>query len=398
VFTISQTTKFLVVLTTIAPGAAGCGDDPVRTRDDPRCETAAPGCLARHEGCVFGDDGPVCEPCPLGERPHLPYGGCEAFTSTLSHTFGPFTLAANEEQGGTCESWVLDNDEDIYVNLVESQTDGGFHHVVLFWVPEDFLGWPTGVWDDCYDNGFDEVTAAASGGVLMPTSTEVEDELQQLPPGTAFKIPPRSRIIAAMHMMNGSQARTTSLELKLGTALASEVEVALAPSQLVIPTISIPGDGPSIFTGECDVDAKYREFTAGSALDMKVHGFVPHIHPALTAMEIKVVGGPEDGRTLVALGPYEPVTLGHVFDPPVDLAGATGLSVSCSYDPDLANDPSWGNGYEYKCESLVLVDSVMAFAGVVAPTPDTPPADVDGVREWPCQVIAFPYPPAAPAP
>lgn len=376
----------------------GCGDDePSRSRNDPRCESAAPGCLARHEGCVFTDDGPVCEPCPLGERPALPYGGCAVFSPTLSHTFGTFVLAANEEQGGTCESWVLDNDEEVYVDLVESQTDGGFHHSVLFWVPEDFLDWPTGRWEDCYENGFDEVTAAASGGVLMPTSTEVEDELQQLPPGTAFRIPPRSRIIAAMHLKNGPTALTTSLRVKLGTVAAADVDVALAPSQLVVPALSIPGDAPSTFSGSCDVDAAYRTFTEGEALAMKVHAFVPHVHPALTAMEIKVVGGPQDGRTLVALGPYEPVTLGHVFDPPVDLAGATGLSVSCSYDPDLATDPSWGNGHEQKCETLILVDSVVAFAGVVAPGPNTPPAGVDGLRDWPCQVLTFPYPPVAPA-
>lgn len=374
--------------------AAACDDDnPSQIRNDPRCEDKTPGCIARHEGCVFTDDGAVCEACPLGKRPVEPYGNCVALDASLSHTFGPFDLTVDEEQGGTCESWVLDNDTDVFVEAVEAQSDGGFHHSVVFWVPEDFGGWPTDRWVDCYENGFDEVQAAASGGVLIATSTEVEDELQQMPPNTALRIPARSRIIAAMHIKNDTgKTLTTSLRLKLATTASAEV--ALAPAQLVIPALAIPQDAPSTFTGACDVDAAYRTF-AGAPLAMKVHGFLPHLHPALTAFEVKVVGGPDDGRVLIAQGLYEPVTLGHVFDPPMDLAGATGLAVSCSYDPDLANDPSWGNGHEQKCETLMLIESVMAFAGVVAPNGNTPPAGVDGKRDWPCQVLPFPYPPAA---
>lgn len=371
-----------------------CGDDPdTRIRNDPRCASTAPSCLARHEGCVFTDDGPVCEACPLGQRPSLPNGDCVAFaTDPLAHTFGPFDLAVGEELEGECESWVLDNAAPINVDAMLIETDGAFHHSVLFWVPEDFADWPLGRWEDCYNNGFDEVMAATNGGVLVATSTEVDGEVQVLPTGTAYTIPPRSRIIAAMHLLNDTgKAKTTAMRVKLKTV--SSTEVSLAPSQLVMPVLDIPGDVPSTFTGSCDVAAAHQAF-ANAPLTAKIHGFLPHFHPATTSFQVTVVGGPEDGRKLVDFGPYEPMTLGVTFDPPVDLTGATGLALTCSYDPSLAADPSWGNGHEQKCETLLLVESAVAFAGVIVPNESTP-APVNGVHTWPCQVLTFPYPPVS---
>ncbi len=373
--------------------AIGCGDDDtVDPGNDPRCASAAPGCLVRHEGCMFTDDAARCEACPPGEHPTLPNGECVAFGSTpMTHSFGPFTVAAGGEDRGVCESWVLGNTSDVFVNAIEVASDGGFHHSVLFYVPEAFNDWPTDRWVDCYENGFDEVTAALAGGVLLATSTEVDGEMQQFPAGVAMRIPPNSRIIAAMHLKNdGAQAVTTSLRTKLYTTAAADVTSRLAPSQMVIPGLEIPTDAPSTFTATCDLATAYSDLY-DRPLSLKVRGFLPHIHPATTAFQVRVVGGPNDGQLLVDLGPYEPSTLGWVLDPPVDLAGATGLSLRCSYDHTLADDAGWGDGHEEKCETLIYVESDMAFAGVIGPGAEPPAPSPDGTRTWGCQALAFTY-------
>lgn len=380
-----------VLLGALALGvlAAPACDDDSEAR---ACTTAeASACLSRHEACLVSGDQPVCDACPAGERPTAS-GACIAFSDApLTHTFGPYNMPADGEITSVCESWVLDNTEDIFVNAAELQSDGGFHHSILFFVPEGFQNWPNGRWEDCYEKGFSEVSAAVAGGVIIASSTEVDGEMQQFPAGVAVRIPPGSRVIAALHLKNeGSTPLQTELRAAFHTIAAASVTTRLAPSQLVVPGLAIPTDKPSSFGGTCDLAA-----AIGESMAVKVHGFLPHLHPAATSLQVAVVGGPQDGRVLVELGPYEPVTLGFVFDPPVDLTGATGLSMRCDYDPALADAASWGNGHEEKCETLIYVDSPTAFAGFIGAA-ERPAADANGDATWPCVVQPFAYPSVAP--
>lgn len=358
----------------------------------PACAPLVESCLDRMAGCAVEGGVAACAPCPAGTAPVRPLGACEALAApALSHTFGAWTLEPGDEVSSLCESWVLDNDEELFVNAVELASPGGVHHHVLFFVPEDHRGWPTGTWLDCYAQGFNELEVALAGGILVASSTEVPSEFQRFGSGAAVRIPPRSRVIAAAHLLNSSAERvTTSIRASLHTVAAVEVEARLVPGQLVVPGLTVPPEGASTFSGRCDVAATYEAFAA-APLAMRVHGFLPHVHPSVTAMEVRVVGGPEDGRLLVDLGAYEAAPLGHVFDPPVDLAGATGLSLSCSYEGALAQDPAWGHGHEEKCETLLYLESDMAFAGVILPAA-APRVEPDGqVFEGACQGLGFPY-------
>ena len=364
-------------------------DDDSEARACTTSEAAA--CLSRHEACLVAGGQPVCDACPAGEHPNTA-GVCVAFTGTpMTQTFGPYDLAAGGEIESVCESWTLGNTEDIFVNAAELASDGGFHHSILFFVPEGFQDWPAGRWEDCYEKGFSEVQAAVAGGVLVASSTEVDGEMQQFPAGVAIRIPAGSRIIAALHLKNeGTTPLQTELRSAFHTVDAATVTTRLAPSQLVVPGLEIPTDKPSSFGGTCDLAT-----AIGPTMAVKVHGFLPHLHPAATSLQVAVVGGPQDGRVLVELGPYEPVTLGFVFDPPVDLTGATGLSMRCNYDPALADAASWGHGHEEKCETLIYVDSPTAFAGFIGAT-ERPAANADGDATWPCVVQPFAYPSVAP--
>jgi len=368
--------------------APACDDDN-EARPCTAAESAT--CLSRHEACSVTGGEPVCDACPPGQRPTAT-GACVALTGApLTHTFGPYNLPAGGEITSVCDSWVLGNTEDLFINAAELASDGGFHHSILFFVPEGFQNWPNGRWQDCYDKGFSEVSAAVAGGVLIASSTEVDGELQQFPAGVAIRIPAGSRVIAALHLKNaGTAPLQTELRASLYKSTAASVTTRLAPSQLVIPGLAIPTDKPSSFGGSCDLAT-----AIGPSMAVKVHGFLPHLHPAATSLQVAVVGGSHDGQVLVDLGPYEPITLGYVFDPPVDLTGATGLSMRCTYDPAKAADPSWGNGHEEKCETLIYVDSPTAFAGFIGGA-ERPDPDANGKATWPCVVQPFAYPSVAP--
>src|SRR5215510_5257302 len=50
---------------------------------------------------------------------------------------GPFELAPNQEDYGTCVSVELHNAEPMFINAVELETATGFHHSNWFYVPHD---------------------------------------------------------------------------------------------------------------------------------------------------------------------------------------------------------------------------------------------------------------------
>src|SRR5688572_24341769 len=64
--------------------------------------------------------------------------------TTLSHDFPTQTLEPGFEQSGLCQSWTLDNPEELWVNQVVVTNDGGYHHSNWFWVPDDQFTMPDG--------------------------------------------------------------------------------------------------------------------------------------------------------------------------------------------------------------------------------------------------------------
>ncbi len=372
--------------------------DAVATEVDavgPGCSEILEGCLIRQRTCVVEDGEAVCRACPDGQFASRPDGVCTPLTGArLEHDFGEQTIAAGQEIGSLCQSWVLDNDEEIWVNAVEMDNDGGYHHSNWFFVPEDHNGWPTGPWLDCYGEGFHEIDAALAGGVLYAQSTQVRHELQKFQSGAAVHIPPRSRIITVTHLLNYNiEPITTGLRLALYTLPRAEVVKPLTPAQLIYGDLAIPGKSTSWFGSTCDLATTYGNLFEGAPLELKLHYVLPHYHGLGAGFDLTIVGGPKDGQAIVDLGAFSSDPFGFAFDPPIDLAGATGLKFGCTFDNPRDAVVKWGIGDQEMCEALLFFESPMAFsAGVSQTNSETVEGDVK-VYSGPCGVAGFKFDP-----
>lgn len=378
-----------------------CGDDasgpsaePPFAFDDPRCEAIAAECMHRQRGCWLDADAgeASCRVCPAGHHPAGAHAGCVATAGrVLSHDFGEITLDPGEEIGSVCQSWVLDNDEELFVNAVELTNGGGYHHSNWFFVPEDYKGWSTDPWYDCYNTGFHEIDAALAGGVIYAQSTQVRFELQKFSDGAVVRIPPRSRIIGATHLLNfHPEPLTTRLGMTLYALPPEDVAVRLVPAQFVYHDLAIPAAQVSYAGGTCDLDAAHRDLF-DAPLAMKVHYALAHYHDLGHGFDLRVVGGPEDGRRLIDHGAYAAEPIGFAFNPPVDLAGATGLAFGCSFDNPRDEVVNRGIGDQEMCDALLFIEADMAFAASVGTTSTV--ETVGGIEHHSghCGVTAFPF-------
>jgi len=69
--------------------------------------------------------------------------GCLEF----SHTFDDHTLVPGFESDTVCESWTLNNADEIFVSSVSFQQTGGYHHSNWYFVPNTMFDLPDGTWD-----------------------------------------------------------------------------------------------------------------------------------------------------------------------------------------------------------------------------------------------------------
>src|SRR5207249_4999013 len=102
-----------------------------------------------------------------------------------------------------CVQITLGNDTTLDINKVELVTGPGFHHSNWTYVPVDMFPGADGVFR-CADRQFDEAIAAFAGGVLFAQSTQSQHDIQAFPAGAALEIPPHSKLVAAMHLLNAS--------------------------------------------------------------------------------------------------------------------------------------------------------------------------------------------------
>lgn len=363
---------------------------------DGRCDAILAGCLKRQRTCVIDDGEPECAACPTGHYASVPSGTCLPMTGTkLSHDFGEQTVASGQEIGSLCQSWVLDNDEEIWVNAVEMNNDGAYHHSNWFFVPEAYNDWPTGPWLDCYDEGFHEIDAALAGGVLYAQSTQVRQELQKFQPGAAVHIPPRSRIITVTHLLNYNVTPvTTGLRLDIYTLPRAEVTIPLTPAQLIYSDLAIPGQARSRFGATCDLAASWASVFPSQPFSMKLHYVLPHYHDLGAGFDLTIVGGPRDGERIVDLGAFSSDPFGFAFDPPLDLAGATGLDFGCTFQNPREDVVRWGIGDQEMCEALLFFESPLAFSAGVSRSDAEVVTEGDVQRfTGACNVLGFPFDP-----
>jgi len=87
------------------------------------------------------------------------------------------------------------------------------------------------VWT-CTDRQYSQLDAALVGGVLYTQSTQASQELQQFPNSAAVRIPPYSRVIGDIHLLNtGTTTVTGHSRVRSGTAIRPEPKPAIPRTQ-----------------------------------------------------------------------------------------------------------------------------------------------------------------------
>lgn len=289
------------------------------------------------------------EPYDAGPLP--PYTG--------AHTFPALDLDPGEELLGVCQSWTLNNDEDIYVNAIVMDAGPGWHHSNWMFVPETAFTGPDGTWR-CRERMFDEVAGSTAGGaVFFAQSTQTDHEEQRFPRGAVYRIPARSRVIGSIHVLNFSgEPLSTDLTFTIESIPLADVTVELDPLAIDNRVIDIPARGTATSTTSCDF---YR---ATGGADWSIYYILPHYHALADGMRISVVGGPRDGETIFETTGGIGNVLGSIIDPPFSMAGARGLRVECAYANPGSDRVAWGvNGTDEMCTLLAYTDAGRQLGG-----------------------------------
>jgi hypothetical protein len=331
------------------------------------CTNLLDSCLNEQNACTVSPEGEEsCTPCPKGSYSASPEAQCVPIDGkAIVHDFAEMTLAPGEEINSVCQTWILNNPEELWVHAVEFENGGGYHHSNWIFVPEGYNGWKTEPWPNCYAEGFSEGVAGLIGGVLFAQSTQAEEELQKFKSGAALRIPPYSQIMAPTHLLNyNPQALTTHLRLTIYTIPSSEVTTKLTPIVLTNRALALPKKSTSEFKAHCDFNDTHEIFL-GAPLDAKLHYALPHYHDRAINFRLSIYGGERDGELIFEDDGYGLEPFGRRFDPPIDLAGSKGLTFSCIYKNESNKKIKWGIGDREMCDMLGFVESPASLIGYV---------------------------------
>jgi hypothetical protein len=380
----------LITLLGLSGCESGSGDPIVPiVPTGPTCADLASQCIANQQGCVESAAGAQCEACAAGSYAGST-GTCAPLPGTpLAHDFPIVSSSPGQEQLGECRSWTLDNDAEIWVNAVELAQDEHSHHSNWTHVPEDQFDGPDGVWK-CGARAYDFYVAVGKGGLLYSQSTQAAHEVQKFPDHTAIRIPPHSRIISDIHILNTSaEAVAGHASLTLFQLAPEEVKVKLTSFHVEYDALDIAPHAVSRFTGDCSVAADVAKVT-GAPFAPKVHYLLPHTHTLATGFTVEILGGPSDGQSLLDLGAYNGEAHGRAFDPPVDMSGSDGLRFACQYTNPRGASVGWGFGDQEMCELFGFSDSPVFFQSRVNKTTATGTDGPVQLSSGPCTTEVFP--------
>lgn len=312
----------------------------------------------------------------------------------LEKTVSTIEIAAGVEDEDVCQSWTLNNPTELWVNSVTQNNSGAYHHANWFFVPDDDFVLPDGSWS-CSKQDFSELVAALLGGYLFALSTQSLDETQALPPGSAIRIPPYSRIIGSSHMLNASdEPMTTTMRLALRTIPPAAVKAKMAPARITYHDLTIDANSGSSFTTECVLDEAHQK-NVGTPLQYELHYALSHYHYLGVYTQLEIAGGPRDGEVIMRHDGYGE-NFGKAFDPPLDLSamGARGVRFTCGYNNPRSVPVHWGIGDQEMCVVALQARTNLAFDGIVDNgTGAFVGVAPNGERAYagPCSLTAFPW-------
>ncbi len=321
-------------------------------------------------------------------------GGTGQFVAMLTHSYDPIMVDVAEELTNICQSWVLGNDEPIYVNKIRQTNGGGWHHSNWFFVPEnsypphpDVEGQDAtleGTWL-CTDRKFREYLAAAAGGVFFAQSTQTLQEVQAFPDGSALEIPPHSVIVGSTHLLNVSAAPLhTMMTMDVETVPVDQVDVRLTPFSFAIGDLKIPPAVDGVPTESrtamtCDLREPFLEHLQKDVVDYNIYYVLGHYHQWGNFFNLSFVQ--EDGtrQTVFEIKNRIGEPIGSIIDPPMNNNGAPLLRSECGFLNNTDQMLRRGLQYGEMCDFLAYTDANLKIGASGGPNDGIPDAEVDGV-------------------
>lgn len=320
------------------------------------------------------------EPLPDPEMPDDAEAGAR-----IVHAAEPFPLGGGQETM-TCYSWTIDNDAPLYVQAVEFQNGGSFHHSNWFVVPEDVYPGDDGFWP-CNERDFNDNSAALAGTVLFAQSTQAQSERMGFADGATIRIPARSKIVAGVHLLNlGPDARETAAWLSLDVIHPALVEAVLSPILLSFLDLDIPPLSRATFTAGCGGEAMRR------VGELELHYILPHYHRTGTSAKVTFFENGEGTEVLDHVG-FGASAMGRTFDPPLHFDRLGAIEFSCGYDNPHDESLNWGIGINEMCLFLgfantesIIVSGVQRGRSTLVENLETGEFEATGF----CQSLATP--------
>jgi hypothetical protein len=317
-----------------------------------KASLALPLLLAACDGGTPGvDAGPTdAGPYDAGPRP--------AFSP--AHTFPAITVEPGDDLQGLCQSWTLNNPEPLWVSAVVMDAGEGWHHSNWMFVPETAFDGPDGTWP-CSERMFNEISGALAGGaVFFAQSTQATHEEMRFRAGAAYEIPPYSRVIGGVHLLNfGTTALSSAVTFTIESLPSASVTTPLYPLAIDNRGIRVPARAGSSSVTDCDFTT-----VSGGMVDWSIYYVLPHYHGYATGWTLEALGGPMDGASIYSTSLDIGDPLGAAIDPPFDLTGATGLRLRCDYMNTTDTEVTYGsNGTDEMCVMLAYTTAGVALAG-----------------------------------
>ncbi|MGE0397626.1 MAG: hypothetical protein AB7T06_12975 [Kofleriaceae bacterium] len=311
-------------------------------------------------------------------------------TAKRELAFGPYHLEGGEEVTEDCVQITLHNDDYIYLNAVELTTGPGFHHSNWFYVPETTFAGEDGTYK-CDDRNFNEPVAAIFGGVLFAQSTQAPHEVQKFPDGVVIKVPPHSKIVSQIHLLNpGDEPIDIHPTIAVQPIDEADVTTLLAGISFQNQSLVLAPSSQSRFSVTCDLGAKHQELL-GRAPDFKIYYALAHYHDLATKLTIDAIKDNGEEATVYTTENNVGDVLGGMLDPQFSMSGYTKLRMSCEFTNTRADTVRWGNGTGEMCVFLAFSDSTYNWGGGVNDESVTPirGADDGSMQTWdsPCALF-----------
>jgi hypothetical protein len=279
-----------------------------------------------------------------------------------SYDFGPYTVNGGEEIESDCVQISLHNEAAVYVSAVELTTGPGFHHSNWTYVPEHVYAGPDGTFD-CKGRGYSEAVSAVHGGVLFAQSTQTPHEVQAFPPGVAIKLPPKTKLIAQIHLLNPTDAPLKlAPNITLTTLPEAEVTTMLAGISFQNQALALPANRASRFTVECDLGERHNALL-GTDPSFRIYYGLAHYHELGTQLTLEAVRPDGTAALVYSTAHLAGDTLGGPIDPAFDMTGFTKLRFACDFYNPRAEVVKWGFGDQEMCVFLAFSDSPYAWGG-----------------------------------